>query len=167
MLRKLLTFTTAFALVFVCSISVSAIPWPKSRGVYIANSSAGIPQFPRSVSGYRSQKGEDFWGNPFDTHGTIRLSEGWSEISEFPNTMNHCSEGLFMIRWRSLNSLKVQTALGFDTDTLSSGRRSGSYGYIYGTNCEEPLFQIQKARGQSSGLIVDITYEIKFWQAAP
>ena len=83
----------------------SAVPleWPKDFGEYIANSSEEIPLFPSTLSGFRSENGKDFWDKPFPVKGSIRLGQGgeWQGIWKFPNTMNGCSHGVFMARWRS------------------------------------------------------------------
>src|SRR5438034_2411043 len=77
--------------------------WPTQQGAYTAAASESIPPFPNRLSGYRSKSGQDFWGKPFRSRGTIRIfqGEGWQGIPDFPNTMNGCSAGVFMIRWRS------------------------------------------------------------------
>ena len=80
--------------------------------------------------------------------------------------MNHCSDGVFMIRWRSANpNVRTATNIGYSTDVLSGTAKTGAFGYMYGTNCEEPLFKFASA-GDSSTL-EDIYYELKFWRAAP
>ena len=81
--------------------------WPKKDGVYLARSSETIPPFPRTLSGYRATGNLDYWDNPlpFTLHGSVRIHQGfgWQGISDdFPMTMNHCSAGAFMIRWRSI-----------------------------------------------------------------
>lgn len=160
--------------VFLLSVALSGtslprrtrLSWPRKEGVYIAKSSETIPAFPRTLSGYRSEQNKDFWGNAFESTGTIRVfgSQGWTAIPDFPNTMNHCSAGVFMIRWRSANlSNQIASTYGYSADVLSAPTRIGSFGYMYGTNCEEPLF---KFVGPANNLD-DIYYELKFWQAAP
>lgn len=71
-------------LIFVTSFSVfGQRAWTKNGGVNIATSSAAIPAFPRTLSGYRSAgNGKDFWGNAFDWEGSIRVFEGedWTGI---------------------------------------------------------------------------------------
>jgi hypothetical protein len=39
--------------------------------------------------------------------------------------------------------------------------RKARYGYMYGTNCDQPLFKVTEST------LVDVYYELKFWQAAP
>jgi hypothetical protein len=139
-------------------------PWPEETGAYVAASSETIPNFPEVLSGYRSESNKDFWGNAFDCRGTIRVFDGngWEGISDFPNTMNGCSAGVFMIRWRSsIPDIPIATTLGYSPEATCGEAITGSYGYIYGTNCEQPLFKVIGAS------LVDIYYELKFWQAAP
>lgn len=50
--------------------------WPKKMGEYTATSSERIPLFPKTLSGYRSEEGKDFWGKPYSTRGTIRIFQG-------------------------------------------------------------------------------------------
>lgn len=149
-----------------------AAKWPKKDGAFSAKSSEIIPSFPAKSSGYRSESGKDFWANPFRTGSTLRAFQGsgWSQISEFPKTMNGCSAGRFMLRWRSANpDVLVDSATGYfgDVRVINSQARSANSGYMQGTNCEEPLFRFGKVLNRNQSTLVDIYYEIKFWQAAP
>ena len=149
-----------------------AAKWPKKHGAFSAKSSETIPSFPAKSSGYRSESGKDFWANPFRTRSALRVFQGsgWSQISEFPKTMNGCSAGRFMLRWRSANpDVLVDSATGYfgDVRVINSQARSANYGYMQGTNCEEPLFRFGKVLNRNQSTLVDIYYEIKFWQAAP
>jgi hypothetical protein len=142
--------------------------WPKKEGVYIATSSETIPPFPRIMSGYRATGNKDYWGNPFSIRGTIRVFEGndWEVISDFPKTMNGCSAGVFMMRWRSANpNVRIVSALGDHYANVIFMRKTGVFGYIQGHNCEEPMFKFIDSRDTST--LVDVYYELKFWQAAP
>jgi hypothetical protein len=143
--------------------------WPKQAGAYIATSSEAIPAFPKQLSGYRSEEGKDFWSKPFSTKGTLRVFRGndWQGIGKFPNTMNGCSSGVFMIRWRSAYPTdRIESTVAYSAAVASgSAPKTGVFGYMSGTNCEQPMF---KFAGSSSGdTLVDIYYELKFWQAAP
>lgn len=138
--------------------------WPEETGAYVAVSSETIPHFPEVLSGFRSEDNKDFWGNAFDCRGSIRIFEGngWEGIHDFPNTMNGCSAGVFMIRWRSSSpDMPIATTVGYSPEATYGEAKTGSFGYMYGTNCEQPLF---KATGAS---LVDVYYELKFWHAAP
>lgn len=157
--------------------------WPKKEGVYIATSSETIPLFPRALTGYRSIRNKDYWNEPFASTGAIRVFEGtgWEIITDsinqpnrkdrsanFPLSMNHCSDGVFMIRWRSGNpNVRVASALGYHYSGVVSGTKTGRFGYMYGTNCEEPMFKFAGTLNGNRSGIVDIYYELKFWQAAP
>lgn len=151
---------------------VSSQTWPKQLGVYITTSSASIPAFPRTLRQFRfAGKNKDYYGESYDTDGNTRIFEGkdWEELSQFPHSMNHCSDGVWMLRWRSANpAVRISTGIANNTyDQGVSNGKTGTYGYMYGTNCEQPYFKFAKAtRGNGSNL-VDIYYEIKFWKAAP
>lgn len=151
--------------------------WTSNSEVNIAKSSKAIPAFPRTLSEYRfAGKNKDFWGKKFQTNGSMRIFGGddWTGVSDFPNTMNHCGTGMFMIRWRSTS--RVASTVDF-TKELASKRKKGKkeqdgymfsqkigqYGYMFSHNCFLPLFKVEGA----DGIIVDIYYELKFWQAAP
>lgn len=144
--------------------------WPIQEGVYIADSSELIPHFPSALSGFKSEDGKDFWGNKFDSSGSIRVVEGnaWEVIPDFPQTANHCGEGMFMIRWRSGNAdVVINTTLGYSPDKTSSQAKIGSFGYMLGTNCDQPMFKFSHARNRNDSNLADVHYELKFWQAAP
>lgn len=139
-------------------------PWPKETGAYVAESSEAIPKFPEVLSGFRSESNKDFWGKAFACGGTIRIfaGNGWEGIPDFPNTMNGCSAGMFMVRWRSGSlDIPVATTLGYAPDTSYGETKTGSFGYMYGTNCDQPLFKVIGSN------LVDVYYELMFWQAAP
>lgn len=145
-------------------------PWPKKQGAYVSTSSETIPDFPRALSGYRSEVNTDFWGNSFKTRGSLRVFEGqgWETIYEFPNTQNGCSAGLFMIRWRVANpNVRVASAVGYSTDNPYTRARASNYGYMFGTNCEQPMFRYADNVKDDGSNLVDVYYELKFWQAAP
>lgn len=144
--------------------------WPKEIGAYIAESSGTIPDFPEVLIGYRSGNDRDFWGNAFACKGTIRIFDGngWEGLFDFPNSMNGCSAGMFMIRWRSSSpDIPIATTLGYMPDTNHREMKIGAFGYMYGTNCDQPLFKIAKALNHNSSTLVDVYYELKFWHAAP
>jgi|SRR5580704_7883439 hypothetical protein len=152
----------------------SAVPleWPKDFGAYIAVSSEKIPLFPSSLSGFRSENGKDFWGKPFSTTGSIRIFQGndWEGIWRFPNTMNGCSHGVFMARWRSADpNIRVHSVVTYSAAVASrSEAKTGTFGYMAGTNCGQPMFKFADLPYRIRGtLLVDLFYEIKFWQAAP
>jgi hypothetical protein len=152
------------------SAQSKGLSWSKKSGVYIAPSSKAIPSFPNSLNGFRYETGKDYWDNPVSVHGTIRLFEGqnWEGIENFPHTMNHCSDGIFMIRWRVANpDVRVTAVLGYDAATLSGAAKKGGYGFITGNNCEQPLFKFAGTGNGNQSNLVDVYYEIKFWQAAP
>ena len=137
------------------------LSWPKKEGAYIAKSSAAIPAFPRTLSGYR----------PVDnSNGTLRVFEGqgWQTIYEFPYQQNACDSSAFMIRWRVSNpNVRVVTAIGYSTDNPYTRARASSHGFMYGTACEQPMFRYADNVRDDGSNLVDIYYEVKFWRAAP
>jgi hypothetical protein len=142
--------------------------WPDEKGEYIAVSSEAIPYFPDKLSEFRpAGDDKDFWSKPFPPRGSIRLLEGndWEGIPNFPHTMNGCSHGVFMIRWRSADpSLPVRSSLRHSSKSKGD-EKTGAFGYMSGTNCEQPMFKIvETPHGHT---LVDLFYELKFWQAAP
>lgn len=165
------------AVIFVASVSVfGQKQWTKNDGVNIAASSAAIPAFPDSLNGFRpAGAGKDYWDNLLSKHnenfkikGKVRVfeGEGWTEIYDFPHTMNNCSNGLFMVRWRTANPhINIESTVNFLPENASKGKK-GKFGYMYGTNCEEPLFRLPDNNDNES-ILVDIYYEVKFWQTAP
>jgi hypothetical protein len=147
--------------------------WPKNQGVYIAASSETIPPFSRALSGYRpAEDNKDFWDRSFASKGSIRIFEGrgWTGIPNFPATMNGCSSGVFMIRWRSASSdIPVVSTLGYYNLTVGPDVKPmvGMFGYMYSSNCEQPMFKVAGNLNGSGSTLVDVYYELKFWQAAP
>jgi hypothetical protein len=146
--------------------------WPKEFGAYIATSSEEIPAFPSTLSGFRSGDSKDFWGKPFSTKGSIRISQGndWEGIWKFPNTMNGCSHGVFMVRWRSADpNSRVHSVATYSAAVASRSEvKTGIFGYMSGTNCEQPMFKFADTLYRTQGtLLVDLFYELKFWRAAP
>ena len=160
--------------VFVLSTAGSSSPiWPKNRGVYIATSSETIPLFARAVSGFRPEEdNKDFWAHPFACKGSIRIFEGagWTGIPNFPATMNGCSSGVFMIRWRSASrDIRVESTLGYYDLTVGPAIKPkvGTFGYMYGTNGDQPMFKLVGTLNRNGSNLVDVYYELKFWEAAP
>jgi hypothetical protein len=147
-----------------------AMNWPQVEGVYTASSSDSIPQFPTKLSGYRSKSGRDFWGHPFETRGSLRIFQNneWFGIHQFPNTMNDCSNGVFMIRWRSANpNVRVESSVRYQPDDNSAKTEIGNFGYMSGSNCDQPMFKFTGSSDGATMTLTDIYYELKFWQAAP
>jgi hypothetical protein len=84
--------------------------------------------------------------------------------------MNGCSHGVFMIRWRSADpNIRVHSVATHSTANASrSEAKTGIFGYMSGTNCDQPLFKFADTLYRVQGtLLVDLFYELKFWQAAP
>lgn len=147
--------------------------WPKNRGVYIATASETIPLFSRALSGYRpAEENKDFWNHSFACKGVVRIFEGngWTGIPNFPATMNGCSSGVFMIRWRSASrDIRIESTLGYYDLTVGPAvkQKVGTFGYMYGTNCDQPMFKFSHAPNADDSTLTDVYYELKFWQAAP
>ena len=125
--------------------------WPEQKGVYVSTSGEAIPNFPSTLSGYRSEDNEDFWNKPFPIRGSIRLFGGndWQAIPKFPNTMNGCSAGVFMIRWRSADpDVRVRASVRYSSES-KAGEKIGIFGYMSGTNCEQPMFKFAETLNRS------------------
>jgi hypothetical protein len=152
------------------SPQVAGPTWPENQGVYVATSSETIPPFPSALRGYRASSDKDYWGRSFAILGSIRIFDGndWEPIPDFPLTMNHCTDGVFMIRWRSANpDVLIATALGYHYSGIIYDTKTGIFGYMQGTNCEEPMFKFAGTLNEDETNVVDIYYELKFWQATP
>lgn len=167
--------TVALPIAFFSTITMLTSPshaqpaWPTQQGAYITTSSENIPVFPKKLSGFISEPGQDFWGKPFVSRGTMRIfqGQGWQGILDFPNTQNGCSSGAFMIRWRSANpEVRVQSSVRYSGDSSASAK-TGAFGYMLGTNCEQPMFKFGGTINKNESNLVDIHFELKFWQAAP
>jgi|SRR5882724_3441521 len=173
LLARAYLFLTIFLLFDAFSVQsqrrTNRVGWPKTKGFYVANSSETIPLFPRTLNGYRLLgNNRSYWDKPFNLKGSTRVFEGngWEPLPNFPLTMNHCSDGVFMIRWRSANpKVRIATALGYHYTGVIYASKTGTFGYMQGTNCEEPLFKF--ASGNDTSTLVDIYYDLQFWQAAP
>jgi hypothetical protein len=65
--------------------------------------------------------------------------------------------------------LPVQSSVRFSAAVASRGDiKTGGFGYMSGTNCEQPMFNFGNERKRSNGAtLTDVHYELKFWQAAP
>jgi len=74
-----------------------------------------------------------------------------------------------MLRWRSANpAVRISTGIANNTyDQGISEVKTGAYGYMYGSNCDQPYFKFANTTSGNESTLVDIYYEIKFWQAAP
>ena len=145
-------------------------PWPTQEGVYVVDSSETIPPFPATLSGYKSDDGKDYWGDPTKTSSSIRVFEGgdWELIPNFPLAGNHCGEGMFMLRWRSGNPhIEIKSTLGPSPQQTSTDTKLGSFGYLLGTNCDQPMFRFSAAKNGDESTLADVHYEVKFWYAAP
>lgn len=173
MMRKLIIL---FTLITVASISIfGQKPWTKNGGVNIAKSSKQVPAFPRSIIDYRSAvTNKDLSGNKFKWSGSIRVGSDWTGIPDFPNTIDTCTAGVFMIRWRTRNRIPVKSSLDRMPENEqrinladNSDAKTGKFGYMYASNCNQPLFKVVERSKNGSSTAVDIYYELKFWKTVP
>ncbi len=82
--------------------------------------------------------------------------------------MNGCSAGVFMIRWRLSDSeVRVQSSVRFSNEDTRATTKTGLFGYMSGSNCEQPMFKFASTVNGNESTLVDVYYELKFWQAAP
>jgi hypothetical protein len=143
--------------------------WPEKHGEYVAASSEAIPLFPPTLGGYRFENDKDFWGRAFPSKGSIRVFQGedWQGLHNFPNTMNGCSAGVFMIRWRlSDPEVRVQSSVRYSSK-VGDTTKTGAFGCMSGTNCDQPMFKFAGTINGNQSTLVDVYYELKFWQTAP
>jgi hypothetical protein len=144
--------------------------WTEISNVNITASGEKTPDFPVTFPQYRSaENNKDYWNTPFSWNGTIRIFEGqdWTEIGDFPHTMNHCSDGVFMMRWRSANpDVSIETAVAYSSENIVKSK-IGKSGFMYGNNCEQPMFKFADTINNNESNLVDIYYEIMFWKASP
>lgn len=153
--------------IFATQLAFAQARWPKAEGVYVATTSSKIPAFPRVLSGYRAARvNHDFWGNSYDWEGSVRVGEDWTGLDKFPNTQNKCSHGVWMLRWRSGYGARVRTTKAWSEENAVGGK-TGAFGFMYGHNCEQPLFRIVDNSNEDMSAVGDIYFEIKFWKAAP
>jgi hypothetical protein len=151
---------------FITGSTVQAFgQWPtrdfySARAVAVSTRSA-IPQFPASIPEFYRVPGRDFWNNPVSERGQVRtFGDGeWQSIHQFPNTMNGCNNGVFLLRWRSSNG-PVLSAVGTSFSADFKASMPSAYGYLYGNNCQKPLFKSVR-----SSSINNVMYQIVFFQA--
>lgn len=127
--------------------------WPTELGAYRTSSSAGIPPFPERLEGYKPSGGPE--------SGVMRVFKGqeWKSLPNVEAAHNGCSHSIWMVRWRSANTITVLTT--------SEGRDAGesTHGYMLGSRCNQPNFKFGATDGSST--LVDVFYEIQHWNAAP
>ncbi|HEY1471815.1 MAG TPA: hypothetical protein VGF61_22440 [Candidatus Acidoferrum sp.] len=110
--------------------------WPQKSGVYTASSGEAIPAFPSELRGYRYRGWKGLLEKPFSEKGTIRVFQGggWQGITQFPATMNGCSSGVFMIRWRSAHAdTTVESSLrSYNAVVAVYTKPAQGFGYMSG-----------------------------------
>ncbi len=158
--------------------------WTEGEQVETVDSEDEIPEFPDELVGYSAMpKGTDFWGEPFKSPSSVRVFEGgpadgkeddWTRVENgngdyFPKTMNGCGAGIWLMRWRSNNDdVVVEAGVGYIGDVkVVELSKEGRYGYMQSSNCYEPLFRFKKAINGNSSSLVDVLYEVKFFEARP
>jgi len=159
------------------SVSAEASPWEKgdrySSRAFAISEQSNIPDFPDTLEGFRHRPGLDFWGEPYKEINSVRVFSGedWTELyPSFPKTMNGCSAGWYMVRWRSQNpDVLIESATGYHGDVRirESVAPPAIKGIMQGSNCSEPLFKFSRTKNGDSSTLTDVVYEIKFWHEAP
>jgi len=166
-----ITCVTAFiALVCPTNSQTKRPSWNNKNGISITRASETIPAFPRTLNGFRNEGNKDFWGKAFTCRGSLRVFKdgGWVAIPKFPATMNGCDAGVFMVRWRSGSAdVRVSSAIGYFDKTAAPGAKTGCFGWMQGSNCEQPMFKFAGTVKGNPSTLVNVYYELKFWQAAP
>ena len=157
---------------FITGSTVQAFgQWPtrdfySARAVAVSTRSA-IPQFPASIPEFYRVPGRDFWNNPVSERGQVRtFGDGeWQSIHEFPNTMNGCNNGVFLLRWRSSNG-PVLSAVGtsFSADENQTAIGTVASSDADGDDITYSISGSEIAIDSSSGVITfvsDPDYEAK------
>jgi hypothetical protein len=74
-----------------------------------------------------------------------------------------------MMRWKSANpDVRIQSSARNSAEyTFSDIIKIGLFGYISGNNCEQPMFKFAGTVNGNESTLVDVYYDLKFWQAAP
>lgn len=151
---------------------VTTKEWNTEIGIHASNNIADLPEFPTKLKGFQPTKeGTDYFGDKIEQEGTVRVMAGeWQGIEKFPASMNDCSQGMYMLRWRTSNEqAQVDSGSSYMVEGLNEKDATivtGNSGYITGTNCEQPFFRFKPA-DSNSGNMVDVSYKLMFWKIAP
>lgn len=106
---------------------------------------------------------------------TVRAFQTGGVIDGFPVTMNHCTDSMFTVRWRSLAGLIEAATYGGDAlgpDRVSvqvdrariSSSTIDTAGLMIMNQCQQPMFFYA---GKPPGNLSDVTIEYVRWSAAP
>ena len=144
-----------------------ALSWPQEIGssaeALTTDSRGEIPSFPASIPGFIREPGLDFWNKPTNERGQVRTygDSKWEGIHDFPNTQNGCDNGIFLIRWRATGG-PVYSATGHSPTAIHHiAEKPSAFGYMHGSNCQQPLF-----KGINPNTINNVLYEVIFWKAS-
>ncbi|MGA9600483.1 MAG: hypothetical protein WBS22_09570 [Methylocystis sp.] len=134
--------------------------------VYAANED--IPPFPEALAGWKqTPPGRDFWGEAAKSSGVVHVGEGnneWTHIPEFLPSQNDCDTGIFLVRWKTKDTdAAVDSGLLFATAV--DDVKSGSFGFLGGSNCHEPIFRFKATNNRRTHNNVDIIYEVRFYDS--
>lgn len=139
-----------------------AAAWPplQDGSHALANASGEPPPFPVTVPGYTLSGAV--------TRETVRVFEDndYSELTDFPYTMNGCAQQRFYVRWRSLNPNAVALAAEVYNDNgdfiVDSKVASGRVGWMSSYGCTEPGFKFRSSTDGST--LFDIVVEYQRWE---
>lgn len=124
--------------------------------------------FPSEFPGFRLTSTHDTFVRVFDD-GRPQV------IYDFPATMNGCSQGKFVVRWRTLDPdvpvefRPVYGGTGPDNLIPVDGAESktSEHGYWESlSSCEQPSWSMRDA-GSTDSTLTDITVEYQVWTSAP
>jgi hypothetical protein len=157
--------------------------WNRSPDIVIVDSMEKILEFPDRLPGFAAMPdGVNYWNEPFKTRGTVRLFQGddstkWqslpssnNEDTGFPGSMNRCGAGMWLVRWRADHPhALIEAAVGFnwEDDPVVLKSKIGRFGYMKGTKCDEPMFRFSKMTDGSTSQMIDLRYEIRFFEVRP
>jgi hypothetical protein len=66
-----------------------------------------------------------------------------------------------MIRWRSSDpTVQIQSSPRFSTTVPAKEVKAGAFGYMSGTNCQQPMFNFGDKPASDRSTLVDVYYEL-------
>lgn len=128
------------------------------------------PPFPDTLDGWEPREDGEWTSS-------VRVFSGgeWSPVSaegysaDFPATMNGCSQGRTLVRWRAVNEgTRIRASWQHATAAEGVGMGdalTGERGWMILDGCQVPLFQLVGAGGEST--LADVAVSVKQYTPAP
>lgn len=155
------------------------VVWDSSAGIHTVLTLKEVQPFPDTYGDYNLVTGEvDATGGQFKPTGRIDLNttgnEEWFSVPDgfggtFAKTSQGCEDGMWMIRWRSKDRHQTVVSSKYYTPrgAIIAPSALGPYGFMVGSNCEEPLFRIyDEAEGFTGPTEASVEFEIRFWRTS-